>query len=344
VVAVDLTDDGDQVDGHGPIAGSGAGCPRPAQDGLGHAVELADVAEGEAAQEGPQRGTGHHPVAEHGRGEPGAEHVGVVDAVTADHQRVQQGEHLAARPVGTRTVAKVDQLMTAASIPSRSANVAGSSSPALATPWLSSNQLSSWSRVWTDAIEKVPSCFGHGRCRRRHSPTSEGLSRTLHPSCFSTETVDADAGQPRRDRRIRPWLSRSSTQVPFCTPRSSVTTIPTSRRACSKWALIPIRPPIVLSMSPWTSSRTHAGSLARTAGGHGWSAPCRRASKPRRWWSWQPIGVGGSGSSTRGMVASLQCLELPIAIGRSLPAASGPGLVASHTGWTAKTCHSSGTP
>jgi hypothetical protein len=265
VVAVDLTDGGVQVDGHGPIAGSGAGCPCPAPDGLGHAVELADVGKGEAAQEGPQRGRGHHPVAEHGRGEPGAEHVGVVDAVTADHQRVQQGEHLAARPVGTRTVAKVDQLIDGGLDPQPLTNVAGSS-PALATPW--PKQLSSWSRVWQDAVEKVPSCFGHGRCRRRHSPSSEGLSRTLCPSCSSTETVDAGAGQPRRDRRIRPWLSRSSTQVPSCTPRSSVTTIPTSRRACSKWALIPIRPSTVLSMSPWTSSRTHAGSLAP----HGWGS------------------------------------------------------------------------
>jgi hypothetical protein len=134
VVAVDLTDDGDQVDGHGPIAGSGAGCPRPAQDGLGHAVELADVAEGEAAQEGPQRGRGHHPVAEHGRGEPGAEHVGVVDAVTADHQRVQQGEHLAARPVGTRTVAKVDQLIDGSLDPQSLSQRGGQQQPGAGDP------------------------------------------------------------------------------------------------------------------------------------------------------------------------------------------------------------------
>jgi hypothetical protein len=81
-------------------------------------------------------------VAEHGHGEPGAEHVGVVDAVTADHQRVQQGEHLAARPVGTRTVAKVDQLIDGGLDPQPLTNVAGSS-PALATPW--PKQLSSWS-------------------------------------------------------------------------------------------------------------------------------------------------------------------------------------------------------
>jgi len=35
--------------------------------------------------------------------------------------------------------------------------VAGSSSPALATAWVSSKQMSSWSRVWEDAIGKVPS-------------------------------------------------------------------------------------------------------------------------------------------------------------------------------------------
>jgi hypothetical protein len=120
--------------------------PSPGPAPAAHAVELADVAEGEAAQEGPQRGRGHHPVAEHGRGEPGAEHVGVVDAVTADHQRVQQGEHLAARPVGTRTVAKVDQLIDGGLDPQPLSQRGGQEQPGAGTPWLSSKQLSSWSR------------------------------------------------------------------------------------------------------------------------------------------------------------------------------------------------------
>jgi hypothetical protein len=42
-------------------------------------------------------------------------------------------------------------------MPSRSARAAGSSSPALATAWVSSKQMSSWSRVWEDVIENLPS-------------------------------------------------------------------------------------------------------------------------------------------------------------------------------------------
>jgi hypothetical protein len=34
--------------------------------------------------------------------------------------------------------------------------VAGSNRPALAIAWVSSKQLSSWSRVWEDPIENVP--------------------------------------------------------------------------------------------------------------------------------------------------------------------------------------------
>jgi hypothetical protein len=52
-------------------------------------VELADVAEGERAQEGAQRRWRQDPVAQHLSGLGGAEQVGVVDAVTAGHHRVQ---------------------------------------------------------------------------------------------------------------------------------------------------------------------------------------------------------------------------------------------------------------
>jgi len=42
-------------------------------------------------------------------------------------------------------------------MPSRSASVAASSGPALAIAWVSSKQVSSWSRVWEDVIENLPS-------------------------------------------------------------------------------------------------------------------------------------------------------------------------------------------
>ena len=53
--------------------------------------------------------TSHHPVAEHGRGGPGTKQLGVIDAVGPGDDRVQQGQHLAARPVMAGPVAEVDQ-------------------------------------------------------------------------------------------------------------------------------------------------------------------------------------------------------------------------------------------
>jgi hypothetical protein len=72
-------------------------------------VELADVAEGESAQERPQRTGRDHLMAEHLGGLPGAQQVGVVGAVRPGDDRVHQGQHLASWPVGTSTVAKVHQ-------------------------------------------------------------------------------------------------------------------------------------------------------------------------------------------------------------------------------------------
>jgi hypothetical protein len=111
VVAVNLTDGGVEVHRHGLGAGSGARCPGPGERVFGDPVELADMAEGERAQERPQRTGRHHPVAEHGCGGPGAQHVGVVDAVAAGHQRMHQGQQLAAGPVCTGPLTKVDQLV-----------------------------------------------------------------------------------------------------------------------------------------------------------------------------------------------------------------------------------------
>jgi hypothetical protein len=57
------------------------GRPRAREQLLGEPVELADMAEGERAQEGPQGGGGHDPVAQHLAGGATAQQVGVVDAV-----------------------------------------------------------------------------------------------------------------------------------------------------------------------------------------------------------------------------------------------------------------------
>ena len=52
--SVGLADGGVQVNGQGPVAGSGPGCPDPGQQLAAHPVQLADMAPPEAAQEGAQ--------------------------------------------------------------------------------------------------------------------------------------------------------------------------------------------------------------------------------------------------------------------------------------------------
>ena len=110
MVAVDLAHGGVHVHRHGLAPGPGASRPCPGKDLFGGAVELADMPEGERAQERPQRAGRHHPVAEHLGGGAGS-HVGVVDAVTAGHQRVHQGQDLAARPVRAGPLAQINQLV-----------------------------------------------------------------------------------------------------------------------------------------------------------------------------------------------------------------------------------------
>jgi hypothetical protein len=70
-VAVDLAHRGIEVHRQLLLARASAGGPRPGQQGLGDPIELADVAEGERAQERAQRRGGHHPVPEHLGGAPG---------------------------------------------------------------------------------------------------------------------------------------------------------------------------------------------------------------------------------------------------------------------------------
>ena len=95
---VHLAHRGVQVHGHRPITGSRPSCPRLGQELLGEPVELADVAEGERAEERPQGGGRHDPMAEHLAGGATAQQVGVVDAVPTRQHRVDQGQQLAAGP------------------------------------------------------------------------------------------------------------------------------------------------------------------------------------------------------------------------------------------------------
>jgi hypothetical protein len=101
-MAVHLLDGRVQIDGHRLVPGPGADLPGPAER-LGEGpVELADMAEGEAAQEGPERRGGQDPVAEHRWRRGGPQHVGVVDAVTADDDGMHEGHHLGPGTARTR--------------------------------------------------------------------------------------------------------------------------------------------------------------------------------------------------------------------------------------------------
>jgi hypothetical protein len=109
VVAVHLAHRGVKVHGHRPVTGASTSRPRAREELLGEPIELADVAEGEGAQEGPQGGGGHDPVAEYLAGGAAAQQVGVVDAVPTRDHGVDQGQQLAAGPVRASPLAQVDQ-------------------------------------------------------------------------------------------------------------------------------------------------------------------------------------------------------------------------------------------
>jgi hypothetical protein len=111
VVAVHLADGGVHIHGQRSVAGPSARRPGPGEDLAGHLVELADVAEREATQPGPNGGGRHQPVPEHAGGRPAAQQLHVVDAVPANDYGVDHGEQLAAWAGRTRSVAEVDQLV-----------------------------------------------------------------------------------------------------------------------------------------------------------------------------------------------------------------------------------------
>ena len=89
--SVGLADGGIEVNGQRPVAGSRPGCPGPGQQLAAHPVQLTDVAPTEAAQEGAQGGWRLDRAAQGAGRPPGAQHIGVVDAVAPS----QRGGHQA---------------------------------------------------------------------------------------------------------------------------------------------------------------------------------------------------------------------------------------------------------
>ena len=108
-VAVDLQDG--EVGIHHQALGAGAGAGRPGggQGVLGDLVELASVAEGEAAQSGPDGGERGDRMSKDPSGGPGAQDVDVVDAVGPGAHRVHHGQQLAAGVGRAGPVAQGDE-------------------------------------------------------------------------------------------------------------------------------------------------------------------------------------------------------------------------------------------
>ena len=108
---VGLADGRIEVDGERHVAGSRAGGPGPCQQLPAHPVQLTDVAPPEAAQEGPQGGWRLDRAAQSAGCPPGAQHIGVVNAVAASQRRRNQGHHLVARVRPARRTAQVEALL-----------------------------------------------------------------------------------------------------------------------------------------------------------------------------------------------------------------------------------------
>jgi hypothetical protein len=112
---VDLTDERIDVDRQRVLARPGAGRPRPRKAVGEHPIQLADVPERERPQERPKRRRRRDPMPEHRGGLPRAQHVAVLDAVSAQDHRADHRHHLATRIRAALALAeihaRVDQLL-----------------------------------------------------------------------------------------------------------------------------------------------------------------------------------------------------------------------------------------
>ena len=106
VVTVDRANRRIHVDGHRLVTRSRAERPGTGDQQLGNLVELADVSEGEASQERPERRRCHHPMSEHLAGRSRAEHVRIVDERGARDHGVHER-----RNAPPRERSDVDQLL-----------------------------------------------------------------------------------------------------------------------------------------------------------------------------------------------------------------------------------------
>ena len=109
--SVGLADGGVQVDGQGPVAGSGPSRPGPGQQLAAHPVQLADMAPPEAAQEGAQGGWRLDQAVENTGRPTGSQRIGVVDAVAASQRGGDQRHYLVAGVGPARRITQVQALL-----------------------------------------------------------------------------------------------------------------------------------------------------------------------------------------------------------------------------------------
>jgi hypothetical protein len=103
--AADLADEAVDIDDEPAITGTRARLPRPLNRLAEQRVELADMPERKRPQERPQRRRCRDPAAQQPARAARAQHAAVIDAVGAQHHRVEQRHHLAARVGATRPIA-----------------------------------------------------------------------------------------------------------------------------------------------------------------------------------------------------------------------------------------------
>jgi hypothetical protein len=95
--AADLADEAVDIDHQPAVARAGTGLPRALNRPAQQRVELTDMPERKRAQKRPQRRRGRDPAPEQSARPASAQHAGVVDAVGAEHHRVDERHHLAPR-------------------------------------------------------------------------------------------------------------------------------------------------------------------------------------------------------------------------------------------------------
>jgi hypothetical protein len=100
-----LADEAVDIDHQPPVARAGARHPGARKRLRQQPVELAHVPERERPQKRAKGRRRRDPAAEQPARTPGPEHIGVVDAVGAQHHRVDHGHHLAPRVCRPRPVA-----------------------------------------------------------------------------------------------------------------------------------------------------------------------------------------------------------------------------------------------